>query len=62
MVDNMTRNEIEKALATGELTEVRLGNPKTYPCSPAKNKKCKKTNCYIYGGECDRTTKKKYRR
>lgn len=27
-----------------------------YICDPNKNKDCPKTECFIYGGECRRTT------
>lgn len=31
-----------------------------YICDPYKNKSCKKTACYINGGECYRTYFKEY--
>ena len=33
-----------------------------YPCDPVKNKDCRKTGCYINGGECWQTSEKAYRR
>lgn len=30
-----------------------------YKCDPEKNEKCSKTHCYINGGECEYTTKRK---
>lgn len=35
---------------------------KLYKCDPNKNIRCKKTNCYQYGGECKRTTNKQFRK
>jgi hypothetical protein len=32
----------------------------TYECDPDKNTECTKEACFIYGGECSRTTKKEY--
>lgn len=29
---------------------------KLYKCDPSKNKQCKKTNCYLNGGPCTKTT------
>ena len=31
-------------------------------CDPDKNKECKKTSCYINGGECELTTDIKFRK
>lgn len=31
-----------------------------YECDPKKNKECKKTFCYMIGGECRMTTHKEY--
>lgn len=31
-----------------------------YKCDPAKNTECKKTFCYLNGGECYQTTRKEY--
>ncbi len=58
----MKERSIMQALEAGELTEVRLGNPDTYPCDPAKNKHCRKTNCYLNGGECTMTTNPNYKK
>lgn len=33
---------------------------KVYECDPEKNTECTKEACFIYGGECSRTTKKEY--
>ena len=33
---------------------------KLYYCDPAKNKECRKTNCYLNGGECRRTGRSEY--
>jgi hypothetical protein len=33
-----------------------------YECDPKKNTECRKTGCYINGGECSHTTHKEYRR
>lgn len=35
--------------------------PKTYLCDPTKNKKCKKSHCYIINGECSETLDKEYK-
>ncbi len=35
---------------------------KLYRCNPKRNKECTKENCFINGGECRRTTNKKYRK
>ena len=32
----------------------------TYPCDPEKNINCKKTECFMNGGECYRTIHKSY--
>lgn len=32
-----------------------------YFCDPEKNTTCRKTECYIYGGECHLTSQKAYR-
>lgn len=34
----------------------KLMNTKLYACDINKNEKCRKTHCYINGGECDATT------
>lgn len=31
---------------------------KVYRCDPEKHKGCKKTGCFLNGGECKRTLKK----
>ena len=31
-----------------------------YICNPLAYKECQKDMCYLYGGECRRTTKKEY--
>lgn len=31
-----------------------------FECDPEKNRDCRKTGCYINGGECRLTTKKEY--
>ena len=31
-----------------------------YKCDPNKNTKCKKTTCYIYGGNCELTSNSNY--
>ena len=36
-------------------------NSGIYPCDPEKNAECKKTDCYINGGPCDKTTRKECR-
>ena len=33
-----------------------------YKCDPTKNTSCKKTHCYMYGGECSHTSEKEYKR
>lgn len=37
-------------------------NAGIYPCDPEKNAECEKTGCFIYGGPCEKTTCKEYRR
>ena len=37
------------------------GNAGIYQCDPEKNAECKKTDCYINGGPCDKTTRKECR-
>lgn len=32
-----------------------------YLCDPRKNRRCNKTSCYIYGGPCKYTSKKRFR-
>ncbi len=34
----------------------------TYKCDPRKNAECRKTNCYVNGGPCKRTSKKECRK
>jgi hypothetical protein len=36
-------------------------NAGIYPCDPEKNAECKKTDCYINGGPCNKTTRKECR-
>lgn len=31
-----------------------------YTCNPLAYKECLKDTCYLFGGECKRTTKKEY--
>lgn len=31
-----------------------------YKCDPTKNKECKSSACYIYGGECHHTLSKRF--
>lgn len=35
--------------------------PKIYLCDPSKNKDCKKTGCYLNGGDCRHTQKEEYK-
>lgn len=35
--------------------------PKIYLCDPSKNKDCKKTGCYLNGGDCRHTKKEEYK-
>lgn len=37
---------------------IQMKDIKLYACDINKNKECKKTNCYINGGECNATTDK----
>ncbi len=37
-----------------------MNEEKLYKCIPELNKKCKKNNCYVNGGECEMTIYKKY--
>lgn len=34
--------------------------PKLYMCDPVKNIMCRKTNCFLYGGDCEQTAYKQY--
>lgn len=34
----------------------------TAECDPEKNKRCRKTNCYINGGPCHLTSHEEYRK
>lgn len=53
---------IEKAVNDVPAEPFTVNGVTLYPCDPEKNTPCSKTNCFINGGECRRTTHKKYRR
>ena len=48
------------ALAAAD--EVYLMRDDMYQCDPKKAAECKKSNCYLNGGECMMTTRKEWRR
>ena len=37
-----------------------MSEEKFYRCIPELNKECKKSNCFINGGECENTIHKEY--
>ena len=36
--------------------------PKLYKCDPNKNIRCRKTNCYMYGGACKYTFDRRFKK
>lgn len=52
---------IEKAVNEVPAEPLTVDGVTLYPCDPEKNTLCKKTNCFMNGGECRRTTHEEYR-
>ena len=46
----------------GGMQVFRMEAPVLYACDPDKNTECRKTGCYLNGGECYQTKHLKYAR